>query len=892
MDTPHQLLQALAPRSIALLGASDREGSRASALWKSLISSGFQGELYPVNPKYRFLGDVACYNKIGDIDSEIDLAILATPAAIAEKLLEEVAARGVRFVMLAPGDTAITSAPAWQAHIVNKARSLKLRLIGTDCLGIIRPSIALNASYWQGLPMAGNVGFACQSGVIGTTVLASAQLNHIGFSSLINTGDEIDVSMDEVIDFFAQDNQTRVIVVHAEGIRNPREFFSSVREASKRKPVIILRGGKSIQAGQLLAKRMSVPAGDDRVFNALIERAGAIRVYGLEDMLAAIEMFSQRRLPRANRLGIISNGSGFGVLAADAAADAGVKLANLSRATTQRLHDIFNNPLPVNNPIDLWADADPRRIKLSVDALNRDENVDAILIVTAPTFAAPLERVADAISYATDSSYKPILTAWIGETQTAAAKQRLKDHPISVMKSPESAVRAFSLMCRYAENRRFIQSSIPTGLPTISANIEAARRIIEEALAQNCYSLDEQRTKRVLASIGLTTASGILVTSATEAVDAAKTLGFPVVMKVIADGVEHKSNVGGVRLDVRTEKDAYELANAMVEEVKVRAPYAHIRGIYVQRLVRSSSGRETRIHIHNDSRFGPVIGFGAGGHMGEVYHDEALQLLPLTEPLARELLEKPQVSQFLNEFRGMPAVDKETLVTVLLRLSRLVRDIPAIRNLTIDPLLVDAGGAIVLDAHIGLSDAALHPDNTASHLTLAPEPEFGNAIHTIKNGAVTLRSMRAQDYDATRAMLKRLSPQSAYLRFHVSTTDLAREKVVELTNLDYNREIAIVAIDQEQPDEIRGVARFKRINGSRKAEFGILVEDAWQNRGLATLLMTTLIEKARQNHIDSLVGYVIKGNEAMYALMKRLGFVYQESDQDGDAFVEFTLNIR
>ena len=330
----------------------------------------------------------------------------------------------------------------------------------------------------------------------------------------------------------------------------------------------------------------------------------------------------------------------------------------------------------------------------------------------------------------------------------------------------------------------------------------------------------------------------------------------------------------------------------MVEEVKARAPYALIRGIYVQRLVRSASGRETRIHIHNDSRFGPVIGFGAGGHMGDVYQDDALQLLPLTEPLARELLEKPQVAQFLNEFRGMPAVDKETLVTILLRLSRLVRNIPAIRNLTIDPLLVDEGGAIVLDAHIGLSDVALYPDDTASHLTLAPEPVFDDVLYSVKNGAVMLRSMRAQDYDAVRAMLKRLSPQSAYLRFHVSNTDLAREKIVELTNLDFNREIAVIALDQEQPEQMRGVARFKRINGSRVAEFGVLVEDAWQNRGLATLLMTALIEKARQNHIDTLVGYVLKGNEPMYALMQRLGFVYRQSDQDGDAFVKFTLNLR
>ena len=891
MDTSHQLRAALAPESIAVIGASDREASRGAPLWKNLISAGFSGRIYPVNPKYRYLGDIPCYPSIKAIEDHIDLAILAVPTKTIESVLEDIASHGTRWIALAPSDTSVTSDSNWQAKIVNKAHALGLRLIGTDCLGIMRPSMNLNASYWSELPLAGNVGFAAQSGVIGTSLLATKRIRDIGFSTLINTGDEIDVSMSEIVDFLAQDKETGVIVLHIEGIRNPREFFSAVREAAKHKPVIVLRGGKSLQASQLLASRMGVPAGDDKVFNALLERAGAIRVYGLEEMLSAIEIFGQKRLPRSNRVGIISNGSGFGVLAADAASECDVKIATLSRTTTEKLHKIFDNPLPMTNPVDLWADADPRRIKLAVDALNKDENVDAIIIVTAPTFAAPLERVCDAIAYATDASYKPIITAWIGESQTIAAKKRLKDHPITVLKSPESAIKAFSWMAHYAQSRRYLAATIASESDPLPADERAIRNILEENKSNECYSLNELQTKKLLACLGLTAATGILVQSPIEAVNAAKNLGFPVVIKAIAKGVIHKSNVGGVALDLKTEEDVLKASQSILESVKNRAPYAQLEGLYIQRYIRQPHGREVKITVHTDSRFGPVISFGAGGHMGDIYKDDVCELLPLTKPLAGALLEKPTVSTYLGDFRGMPAANKEALAQILMRISKLVTDFPLIRDLTIDPLLVDEGGCIVLDAHIGISPNNLDKDALASHLTLAPEPSIDSAWRDIKGGQVSLRSIHAQDYDSLRDFLKRLSPQTTYLRLHISSNELAREKLIELTNIDYNREVAIVACDTEEPDLIHGVARFKRMPGTSFAEFGVVVEDEWQRRGLASLLMKELIEQAKIMKLTVLIGYVLRGNDGMFALMDSLGFVRHEDETLDDAFVVYTLNL-
>lgn len=890
MNTSHQLNQALKPRSIALIGASDRPNSRGAVLWRNLVNGGFQGSLYPINPKYQFLGEIPCYQSIKEIADPIDLVILATPAKAAEKLLSEIAQKGTRWVALAPSDADITSDPSWQAHIVNQARSLGLRLIGTDCLGIMRPEIGLNASYWDALPIAGEVGFASQSGVIGTSVLSYARINGLGFSTLINTGDEIDVSMDEVIDFLAQDKNTRLIVVHVEGIRNPREFFSAVRSASQVKPVIVLRGGQSLPAGQLLTSRMGVPAGEDSSFNALLDRAGGIRVVNFDDLITAIETFTQRRLPRANRIGIISNGSGFGVLAADAASSCDIQLASLSRNTTRRLSEIFNNPLITTNPVDLWADADPRRIKLTVDALNQDENVDAILVITAPTFAAPVERVCDAIAYSTDTTFKPVFTAWLGDTQTSIAANRLRGHPITVLRSPEMAIRGFSWMSRYAQNKRFITNTVAQNEPHWPLDIQAARQVIKEVLQNGRYELNEWETKRVFACAGLSTASGILVKSPVEAVDAARTLGFPVVLKVLADGIDHKSNVGGVLLDIRNETDVHDGAMRMLEDVQKKAPYAAIRGIFVQRHIHLPNGREVSVTVHTDPRFGPVISFGPGGIANSLYNDSAVELLPLTDLLARRLIQKPRMAKLLGQYRGMPAINQEALIQVLMRISKLVTEIPAIRNLHIEPLLVDDGGCIILDAHIGVADMPLIKDGTASHMIVSPEPQLTEEFLSVRNGSVTLRSIRQQDFDAIKKFLSRLSPRTAYLRFHISSTDLAREKIIELTNIDHNREVAIVACDTEIPEEIRAVARYKRLNGSDIAEFGVVVEDAWQRRGLARLMMTQLGLEARRMGVKTLIGYVLKGNEAMYSLMQSLGYERHQNNGD-DSFVLFTLNL-
>ena len=349
--------------------------------------------------------------------------------------------------------------------------------------------------------------------------------------------------------------------------------------------------------------------------------------------------------------------------------------------------------------------------------------------------------------------------------------------------------------------------------------------------------------------------------------------------------------MGGVALDLRSESEVYEASQRLIETVKTQAPYALIRGIYVQRLIKQTNGRELAIDIQTDPCFGPYVRFGFGGYIGEIYQDSAVELLPLTEPLADHLIDAPKISRLLGQFRGMKAINRNALRNVLMRLSSLMTEIPAIRQLTIDPILIDEGGCIVLDANIGLTNAALARDETTSHMVISPEPTFDSTLHDLRKGRVTLRSIRPEDYEAVKNFIARLSPQTAYLRFHISNTDLAREKIVELTNLDYNREVAVAAQDYEYPEMIRAVARYKRINGSSTAEFGLVVEDSWQRRGLATLMMNALHEKARQNGITMLIGYVLRGNESMFALMESLGYTRIDGSDFDTQFITFVKKI-
>lgn len=891
MDIRHSLHRAIEPKNIAVIGASDRPGSLGTMIWNNLSASKFTGNIYPVNPKYAYLGERVCLHKIEEIPESIDLAILALAPKHLNQALEDVAKKGARWVMLTPSTEQITADALWQAQFLARAHRLGVRVLGTNSLGLIRPLNELNASFWPYMPKTGDIGMVSQSGLIISSVLSYAQESHLGFSCLVNTASEIDISVSDVVDFLAQDEATKLIVIHVEGLRNPRNFYSAIRAAAQLKPVIVLRGGKHEFSNQLLSARMSVPAGDDRAFDALLERTGAIRVHSLDELLAAVEAFNERRWPRANRLGIICNGSGFGILAADATQEYGIALPTLSAHTSKKLQTLVHSSGAIINPVNLGPEADAQRIREAISALNRDENIDGILLVCAPSSAAPVQSVCEMLKQENPALFKPLLTAWINEQDTIQARKALLSSTVGTLRSPEMAVQAFSWLVSYSRSLRRSHLSEPRVSDMLPMDLSSSRELIEQALKNNELKLDEWQTKKVLAGIGLTTASGIVVNSPAEAVDAAKTLGFPVVLKLLAHGVLHKSNIGGVCLNLHSDNAVYQAAQTMLEDCRIRAPYAQIRGLFLQRHIHRPNAREVSVHIKTDPSFGPMISFGNGGWIGELYQDYALQLLPLNRDLANTLIQKPRIGQALGTYRGMPAINREQLQTVLLRLSTLIRYVPAIKELSIDPLLVDDGGCIVLDASIVLHHASTQPDQLASHLVICPEPKIDDAPHSLKNTSVRMRSISAQDYNALKQFLQRLSPQSAFSRFHTTVTAFAREKIIELTDIDYNREVAVVATDVYNLQQIHGVARYKLISGTTAAEFGVIIEDAWQRQGLASLLMSQLQLIAKRHGVELLVGYVLRTNEAMFGLMESLGYSRIDRQAPDDQFVTFTKQL-
>ena len=888
MNTQQVLLKALAANSVAVIGASDREGALGTPIWKSLSSAPYDGRIFPVNPKYRFLGERLCYASVKDIAGPIDLAVIALSYDKIESVLDDIAFKHIPWVILVDSNPNPDIRQLWQAHIVHEAKRLGIRIIGTDSLGLIRTDTGLNASYWQDMPAKGDIGFIAQSSDMAAAVLSYAKQHRLGFSSVINTGDEIDFGTSEMLDFLAQDPATKTIVVHVEGIRTPREFFSALKNAARIKPVLVIRGGGSNSSQALLTRRMGLPASDDDVFEAMIHRAGALRFHSLEELFAAMQAFATHRLPRAGRLGIICTGASFCILAADNAASFGVKLAETSSATIRNLSRASDVSL-AENPVDVGIDAQARKIKLATDAFLKDENTDAVLVVIAAAKTDSVKHLCESLRYACEKSLKPVLTVWLSADDREAASVLLQEARIACMDGIQKAVGAFSCLARFASRADATQPPAHPLPRTFPVDLEAARAIVSQARETDCVVLNESETKRLLACIGLSTATGIIAHSANEAVDAAETLGYPVVLKAISKDITSKAEVGGIALNLKDAAAVHDAFVAVDSAVRRNAPFAQIEGFYVQRHIARVNARETKIAVRQDPAFGPYLEFGSGGRLHRLSPDKAVELIPLTQRAARDLIDRASIKPILEAFNNLPAVNFDELVKVMLRLSELATEVPAIKAVEIDPLLIDEGGCIVLNGSITLSQAPLERDSLSEYTMLAPAPSVTPERAMTREKGVLLRSICPEDFESLRAFIARLSPETTFARFRTQTNDLPAEKIAALVDIDYNREAAIVATDEELPEIIRGVARYTRINGSNVAEFGIVIEDSWQAKGLGTVLMNALTTLATRHGIRMIVGYVAVDNEAMCAFMRKAGFA--KGSVSDSQFITFSKRL-
>ncbi len=882
----HYLQGALVPRSVALVGASSRAGALGAYVLDNLVAGGFKGQLYPVNPKYQELAGRTCYARVGDLPQAPDLVVVVTPPRTVPDLIDECAARGARAVLVISSGFADAGEAGRHLHeeAIARARAQGIRLLGPHCLGIMRPDIGLNATYARTAAQPGSVALVSQSAAIVAALLDFAPTAGFGFSSVISTGAGSDVEFSEILDFLALDGATRSIILYVEGVHDARSFLSSVRAAASVKPVVVLKVGRHLEGSKAGMSHTGALVGDDAVFDAALRRAGAIRVGNYVDILSAAEVLAAGRFPRpdpGNRLAIITNGDGPGVLAADVVADNEVVLAGLSGDTIASLDKVLPATWSHGDPVDVMRDADAGR---TCERVLADPGNDGVLVLFAPTIALGAEEMARALLPIAQASEKPVISAWLGGEDARRGRAIFDAAGMATASSPERGVEAFAYLSKFIRGRQMRLQVPPPQVAEFETEAAEARRIIERASGAGHATLDERASKALLAAFGIDTARTRLAATAEEAAVLAEEIGYPVALKVAASGILHKTDVGGVILSVMNAREVahgFELIRARCAE---RAPNAKFHGVLVQQMIVRPNGRELLVGLARDPAFGPVISFGMGGIAVEVLRDAAVALPPLNRFLARDLISRTRVARMLDTFRGKPAVDIDLLVDVLLKVSDIACELPCVRELDINPLLVDENGAIALDARVVLGDGPLAPDATYSHLAIHPYPKALARTHRLRGDeTVLLRPIRPEDAQAEKRFVSRLSPETMYLRFHAPLRELTTERLVRFTQIDYDREIAFVAIDAAgEQEEIRGVARYTRMPDGFSCEFGIVIEDAWQGRGLGHALMTAIEETARSRGLTEIIGYVLKDNGGMDKLMRGRGYIASRApDDDG-----------
>ena len=894
------------PASIAVIGASDRPGSVGATVWRNLKQGGFAGPLLAVNRRAVVLDGVPAVARVADLPKVPELAVICTPPATVPTLIAELGARGTRAAVVL---TAGLDAAQRQA-MLDAARPHLLRILGPNGIGLLVPATGMNASFAHIDAAAGQLAFVSQSGALVTAMLDWAKGRGIGFSQVVSLGEHADIDFGDMLDWLASDVHTRAILLYIESISSARKFMSAARAAARNKPVIVVKSGRSMQGQRAAASHTGALAGADWVVDAAIRRAGMLRVDTLQDLFLAAETLARWRDNRAERLLVLTNGGGAGVMAADAAAGVGIELAELAPATLARLDAVLPPNWSRGNPVDIIGDAPVQRYAHTLQALAGDPAADAVLFVHAPTAIVASADIARAlVPLVRPVAGQPprLLSCWLGGPAVAEASQLFHRAGIAGYPTPEEAVRAFSMLVCYRRNQAQLletpavlvcnrslpdaerpgaaatsaatPAATPTATPTAAAaaaELAPARaevaRLVRQVLAEGRAMLSEPEAKSVLAAYGIpVVATRLVAPTAEAALAAAQAIGWPVALKIVSPDITHKSDVGGVALDIANPAALRAAALAMLERIAQRQPEARLAGFSVQAMVHRAHARELIVGASIDPVFGPVILFGQGGTAVEVLADRAIGLPPLNGPLARALVARTRVAKLLLAWRDTPAADADALHAVLIAVSDLLADLPELAELDINPLLVDADGAVALDARIRL-DAA--QPGGAAHFAILPYPVQWVEQIDWRGRQLTLRPIRPEDEAQHLAFLTDLDPADVRMRVFYSRRSIEHSELARLTQVDYAREIAFVATERgpEGAERTLGVARAVIDPDNRDAEFGIIVRSSLKGEGLGELLMHKLIRTLRERGTRRLVATVLTDNQRMLDLARGLGF--------------------
>jgi len=868
----------LAPRSVAVIGASDRPGSVGATVWRNLRASHFAGPVWPVNPTHRSLDGERVFARSADLPEAPDLAIVCTPPASVAGLIAELGQRGTRAVIVM---TAGLNAEQKRAMLA-AAKLYLLRILGPNCLGLLSPHLGLNASFSHTDALAGDVAFVSQSGALVTAVLDWAKSRHIGFSHMVSLGEHADVDFGDLLDHLASDTHTRSILLYIESIESPRKFMSAARAAARNKPVIVVKAGRGTKGMAAAASHTGALAGSDLVYDAAIRRAGMLRVDTLQDLFMAAETLARFSANRDDALTIMTNGGGAGVMAADAAELSGLKLAELSDGLRTRLDAALPPTWSHGNPIDIIGDAPAQRYTDTLQALLAEPAAGAILFIHAPTAIVRSDDIARACAPIARQATHRLMACWLGDASVTQARQIFADSGVADYGTPEEAVRALAMLATYRRNQAQLLEA-PAASEFTPPAMETARGLIAQALAQGRTMLDEHDAKLLLKAYGIAIVETVATLPTPEAAVAAATqLGYPVALKILSPDISHKSDAGGVRLGLRHADELREAATRMLAHLHETLPQARLDGFTVQPMATRPFAQELIVGASVDALFGPVLLFGQGGTAVEVVADRALALPPLNRTLARDLVSRTRVAKLLAGYRDHPPAQMDAICDALVAVSQMLADLPEIAELDINPLWADADGVIALDARVRVSAT---PVAGAARFAIAPYP--GELCETITwhGQPLLLRPIRPEDEAQHRAFVERLAPEDLHFRFFSWRRELSRSELARLTQIDYDREMAFIAV-REQADgtpETLGVARAVIDPDNIEAELGVIVRSDLKGEGLGSLLLDKLIAFLAQRGTQRLVAFVLRDNAAMRDLAQSKGFVPDPAQPDRDS---------
>ncbi|GAA4015232.1 bifunctional acetate--CoA ligase family protein/GNAT family N-acetyltransferase [Actimicrobium antarcticum] len=853
------------PKSVALIGASSRPGSIGAAVLHNLIAGGFAGKILPVNPKYRSLLDLEVWHSVARLPVTPDLAIICTPPHTVPGLITALGERGCKAaIVMTPGMGKQREA------MLNAAKPFLLRILGATSGGVLVPGIGLNASFSHGQALPGKLAFVSQSGALMNGVLDWASTRGIGFSKFLSLGDSADIDFGDLLDYLAGDSATHGILLFLEDVRLARKFMSAARSAARGKPVLVIKAGRAAESARAAASHTGALAGTDSVYDAAIRRAGMLRVYSTEALFGAVETLARAKPMHGERLAILTNGGGPGVMATDALVTLHGKLATLAPATITQLATVLQPTWSQDNPVDIGGDAPVERYRAALASLLADPESDAILFIHAPSALVSSTEIAQALVPLLQQSSRNVLACWLGGAAVAEARQLFSAAGIATFDTPEEAVRGFMQIIDFRHNQQLLMQ-VPPALPDHGTTERLrAQALVRAALADGRTLLSEPETKTVLAAYGIPVVATMTAASVDDAVRCAADIGFPVAIKILSPQIWHKSDVGGVALDLDDAEAVRHAASAMHKRLNELQPEAELQGFAVQAMARRPQAHELIVGVSTDPVFGPVILFGQGGVAVEVLDDHAVGLPPLNSVLAADMIARTRVSRLLAGYRNRPAADLAAINHTLIQISNLVEDLPELVELDINPLLADGQGVIALDARMRVA-----LPTGKSRQAIRPYPQALEQVIDWHGEALTIRPIKPEDGAAHLVFFNQLNQNDVRYRTFSSIRQLQEPQVARLTQIDYDREMAFIAT-RVRPDgerETLGVARGIADADNQEAEFAIIVRSDMKGRGLGRLLMQRLIDYCRSRGTQFIVGETMSDNKGLLTLTQKLGFI-------------------